>query len=269
MSEFSEFANAFARPNDGLTVYLGLQHFQIEEPGSTISWVAHKTLRVDDFFHLDRSEGTAAKFDAIILAAGFGTETMVPGYRKESYWRNEQLGQPPLDGALRRYLVSGYGDGALVDLCRLTIERFRQDTIVYELFQDDDLEEVEKHLASAIRRLGRNANILKLLQDEERSLLKKATERLRNRLRKDTQVTLHLRGRNNEAKNFQHIFGPHSSFFHRLITYLLYRCGAFALDFSDLDTAASRHHVDPAGVICRYGANTIEHLQSFFVSPRC
>jgi hypothetical protein len=84
------------------------------------------------------------------------SETTLPGYRMESYWRNEQLGQPPLDGAQRRYLISG--DGALVDLCRLTIERFRQDTIVYELF-GNDLEEVESRFADAMHLLRREANV--------------------------------------------------------------------------------------------------------------
>jgi len=38
-----------------------------------------------------------------------------------AWFNNEQLGQPPLDGGQHRYLISGFGDGALVDLCRLTI----------------------------------------------------------------------------------------------------------------------------------------------------
>lgn len=264
ISEFSKFASTFARPDGGLTVYLGLQHFQIEAAASKISWIANKTLRRDEFFHLDKPEGKSEQFDTIVLATGFGTETLSPSYPMESYWRNEQLGQSSLDGAQRRYLISGYGDGALVDLCRLTIERFRQDTIVYELFKDD-LEQVENSLADAINQLGPNANVFKFLESQEASLLKKAGERLANRIRKDTRTMLHLKGRSGEAKNFEHIFGPYSSFLHRLITYLLYRCGAFALDFSDLTTAATRHHVGPTAVFCRYGANTLEHLHSLFI----
>jgi len=38
-----------------------------------------------------KPEGRDEKFDIIVLATGFGAETTVPGYRKESYWRNEQL----------------------------------------------------------------------------------------------------------------------------------------------------------------------------------
>jgi hypothetical protein len=184
----------------------------------------------------------------------------------ESYWRNEQLGQPALDGVKQRYLISGFGDGALVDLCRLTIERFRQDTIVYELFKTE-LEKTEMYFAEKLSGRGRDASVLDLLQQTEDTLLAGAKERLYSRIRKDTQVTLHLRGSNNQAKSFPYIFGRYSSFLHRLITYLLYRCGAFALDFSELATAVNRHRVDPTRVLCRYGAKTLEHLHSLFVDP--
>jgi hypothetical protein len=266
LHEFSKFANTFAKRDNRLAVYLGVRHLQIDATASKISWVAHKAIRGEEFFHLGKPEGNAAKFDTIVLATGFGNEAMLAGYRMESYWRNEQLGQPPLDGAQRAYLISGFGDGALVDLCRLTIERFRQDTIVYELFKDE-LAEVEGHFADAIGRIGRDANVLDLLQENEDTLLRAAKERLGNRIRKDTRITLHLRGSKNEATSFPYIFGRHSSFLHRLITYLLYRCGAFALDFSELAAAVNRHHVDPTSVLCRYGATTIEHLKSLFADP--
>ena len=267
LREFGKFHSAFAKRDGFMSIYLGLQHFQIDAKKSEISWIAHNTVRADEFFHLARPEGSAAKFDTIILATGFGKETKIPDYPIESYWRNDQLGQPPLNGAQRRFLISGFGDGALVDLCRLTIERFRQDTIVYELF-GDELDEAEVYLSKAIGGRRVNGNVFRLLQASEGNVLRNAKLRLRDRLRKDTQVTLHLRGRNKEATNFSYIFGPHSSFLHRVITYLLYRCGAFALDFGELDQAVERHQVDSNSVLCRYGADTIEHLGGLFVSPK-
>ena len=202
----------------------------------------------------------------IILAIGFGLEKLTPPYSLESYWRNEQLGQPFLDGSQRRYLISGFGDGALVDLCRLTIERFRQDTIVYELFPSG-LERVEQRLCQEIEQRGRDANffdLFTLLDNERPSLLDSAKQELRERIRKDTRVTLHLRGRNAEIKTFDQIFGRHSSFLNRLLTYLLNRCGAFALDFAALDKAVETHNVAPANVLCRYGADTIAQLMELF-----
>lgn len=266
LREFGRYARAFATTEKRLSVYLGLRNFQIDATASQISWVGHKAIRHDEFFHLDTTEGKADKFDIIVLATGFGTETTVPGYRMESYWRIEQLGQPHLDGAQRRYLISGFGDGALVDLCRLAIERFRQDTILYELF-DDELDEIEARFCQELDAPRRDENVFGLLQEKDDTWLRKAKERLGHRIRKDTRITLHLLGRRREVTSFPYIFGRYSSFLHRLITYLLYRCGAFSLDFSELAVAVDRHQVDPANVLCRYGANTIEHLMGLFADP--
>jgi hypothetical protein len=266
LREFGHYANAFANAEARLSVYLGLRNFKVNAADSEISWIGHKAVRQDEFFHLGRPEGGNEKFDIIVLASGFGGETIVPGYQKESYWRNEQLGQPQLDGQQHRYLISGFGDGALVDLCRLTIERFRQDTIVYELFAED-LERIESYFGEALNDLDADANVFDLLRENDNTRLLMPRERLANRIRKDTRVTLHLRGRDRGITRFPSIFGRRSSFLHRLITYLLYRCGAFDLDFSELDAAVSSRDVDPSNVLCRYGADTIGHLVSLFVDP--
>ena len=86
------------------------------------------------------SEGHAAEFDLIILAGGFGLELAEKPFVTNSYWRNEQIAQPILNGTRQSYVVSGYGDGALVDLCRLSIARFRQDSVLYELFGKREIE---------------------------------------------------------------------------------------------------------------------------------
>jgi hypothetical protein len=266
LREFSEYSRAFANPQQRLSVYLGLRHFQINVRTREISWVAHKAIQTGAFFHLDRRAGATEAFDTIVLATGFGLETQRPEYPTESYWRNEQLAQPKLDGSQKSYLISGFGDGALVDLCRLTIERFRQDTIVYELFQDS-LENVEAHFQSELAKPERDANVFLLLQAFENGLLREAKEHLQLRIRKDTRVTLHLLGRNNEVKTFSQIFDRYSSFLHRLLTYMLYRCGAIALDFSQLTEAVARHNIERANVLCRYGADTMKHLRALFIDP--
>jgi hypothetical protein len=73
------------------------------------------------------------------------------------------------------------------------------------------------------------------LKSRRNGLLDSAKKELRERIRKDTEVTLHLRGANGEIKTFDQIFGRNSSFLNRLLTYLLYRSGAFALEFSELE----------------------------------
>ena len=106
-----------------------------------------------------------------------------------------------------------------------------------------------------------------LLAAVEKELLGPAKLALSNRIRKDTRVTLHLRGKDNNIKAFPQIFGPSSSFLNRLLTFLLYRCGAFAIDFSKLSNVVDRHQVPPENVLCRYGAHTIEHFLALFVRP--
>ena len=53
-----------------------------------------------------------------------------------------------MNGGRQNFLVSGFGDGALIDLCRLTIERYRQDTILYELFPGivDEVEDTIRYI---------------------------------------------------------------------------------------------------------------------------
>lgn len=263
LRDFSRYSATFATSSRRLKVYLGLRNFEIGAANRKITWVGHAASLREEFFELGRPEGDAQQFDKIILTTGFGTEAHVDGYKKESYWRNEQLGQPPFDGSQHRFLISGFGDGALVDLCRLTIERFRQDTIAYELF-GEDLEKTEQYFADQIGALGRDHNFFNVFKEHETTWLEAPKTRLAGRIRKDTKLTLHLRGRDNEIKSFSEIFGRRSSFLHRLIVYLLYRCGAFDLEFSELKEAVERRGVTPENVLCRYGADTVEHTKRLF-----
>jgi hypothetical protein len=194
---------------------------------------------------------------------GFGLERVSAKYRTPSYWRNEQFGQPVLDGGRTRYVVSGFGDGALVDLCRLRIERFRQDTIVYELFGGDP-EQVEGQFAAELDRVG-DKNLYPLFLKLEDELLAGARDELSRRLRKDTAVTMHLSGHGNSVKSLSSIFGEGSSVLSRLLTFLLYRCGAFSMSFADLDTCVSASRVPEQQVLCRHGADTMGHLRSIII----
>lgn len=200
-----------------------------------------------------------------MLAAGFGLETLSPEYPTVSYWRNEQFGQPVLDGTRQNFLVSGFGDGALIDLCRLTIERYRQDTILYELFSRD-LEQVEERFAEAWPKKGSGANAFDFFSEfEGDEIFEKARIELSKRIRKDTRVALHISGKLGGVKAFPQVFGPHSSFLNRMMLYLLYRCGAFSISFADLETAVGLHGVPRANVLCRYGAEPLTHLRAMFV----
>jgi hypothetical protein len=183
-----------------------------------------------------------------------------------SYWRNEQNGQPVLNGTRQAYVVSGYGDGALVDLFRLTIERFRQDSILYELF-DKDIDDFELNLRALYKKRGisRGDNLFDLFS-ELGGQLETAVHKLAGRIRKDTTVILHAAGTGGN-KSLRKLFGPYSSFLNRFLLFLLYRCGAFSLSFDELTATVKDFGVPTQNVLCRHGAAAKEHVIQLFTDP--
>lgn len=261
VKRFGEYCQEFSLEQESLTVFIGLRNFQMRTEPLTIDWVGTRAERIGPFFRRGNSEGNSAAFDTVIVAAGFGLERLSSPYQTSSYWRNEQIAQPILDGGPRSYVVSGYGDGALVDLCRLTIERFRQDTIVYELF-GACLEAVEDKINADLRTADASANLFPYFRSIEGELLTEALSQLAARIRKDTAVVLHIRGREGSITSFAEIFGPTSSRLNRLLVYLLHRCGAFSTSVEALDECVRSHRVSPEAVLCRHGSDTREHLRS-------
>ncbi|MDX8450805.1 hypothetical protein [Mesorhizobium captivum] len=181
LREFGKFCDKFAADSNRLSVYLGLRNFSINVGDKTIDYVGARSKRIGSLFHVNRPEGGTAKFDCIVLASGFGLESGAEGFPLISYWRNEQLAQPALDETRHRYLISGFGDGALVDLCRLTVERYRQDTILYELF-GDELDSVEEVFRNDLSKIGDDANMYELLMQYDESLFLRAKQEIANRL---------------------------------------------------------------------------------------
>jgi hypothetical protein len=166
------------------------------------------------------------------------------------------LGQPRLDGAQETYIVSGSGDGGLVDLCRLTIERFRQDTVLYEIFQDG-LEAAEAKLRPI---LDPHQNLWSQFRQHD-SLLAPAKDRLRARLRKDAKVILEAAGAGASKSSLIDLFGPGRSVLNRLMTYMLHEIDAFELSVSGLASCVALHGVPPQNVICRHGTDRRGELE--------
>ncbi|UPJ47661.1 hypothetical protein IVB30_31000 [Bradyrhizobium sp. 200] len=258
---FGEYCQEFSSEQESLTVFIGLRKFQMRTEPLTIDWVGTRAERMGPFFRRGNSEGNSAAFDTVIMAAGFGLERLSSPYHTSSYWRNEQIAQPILDGGQRSYVVSGYGDGALVDVCRLTIERFRQDTIVYELF-GTSLEAIEDRINADLRTADAAANLFPYFRSIEDEFLAEGLSQLAARIRKDTAVVLHIRGRERRITSFAEIFGPTSSRLNRLLVYLLHRCGAFSTSVAELDECVRSHRVSPEAVLCRHGCDTREHLRA-------
>ncbi|TFI58620.1 NAD(P)/FAD-dependent oxidoreductase [Sphingomonas parva] len=206
--------------------------------------------------------GRSAEFDVVIVAVGFGIE---PGGR--SYWRNEVLAQPGLEHHASTYLVSGQGDGAMIDLLRLKISQFRQDRILSELFGK------RAELVAELRGLR-----TRFLNDPSLSLYEAfddltgrrtvagrqmvdARRALTLRLRRDTQVILQTKP---TVRSIGDLLGPdvvRTSFQNALLVYLLYRCGGFTPAAGDTDEVAERFKVAEPFIIRRHGVDRLGQLK--------
>ncbi len=224
--------SSYCLPNkERLTIYIGLTHFRIAAQQRSIQWMGRKVSTDGTFSPNALAEGAADNFDLIILAPGYGLEASRP-----HYWQNDQLSQPILNGERRPYLISGYGDGALVDLCRLTISGFRQDTILKDLF-GRTLESVESDLLEKRNRTLADAqqSNFDFFSTEAASITETAKQQLGRKIRQDTAVTMHLAGRKELNRSLQHVLDSKSSFLNKLLLFLLYGSGAFTTSFSPLE----------------------------------
>lgn len=244
-------------------VYCNTRHLQISENVAygklNIEWIGEKRSAIDPAVSADTSiaaVGDSQYFDCVVLAVGFGLETGA----QQSYWRNETLAQPHLGRARETYIVSGSGDGAMIDTFRLRIAQYRQDRILAELFAG------HKELLARLRAEHETApdgvgfeQLQVVWQDG--SLVDSTTEvleRLRKRLRQDTTVVLGVR-----KQSFTSLFdGKRVSFQNRLLAYLLYRCGAFILAVAPTDTErerlASELGIKKDHVVIRHGTPTAD-----------
>ncbi len=72
--------------------------------------------------------------DILIFACGYGIEIGVEYQTSTpSYWRNDELSQLRLGNSSQKFLISGAGDGGLIDLFRLKLFGFSYDSIVRDI----------------------------------------------------------------------------------------------------------------------------------------
>lgn len=203
-------------------------------------------------------QGRSQDFDMVVLAVGFGLET-----HKFSYWRNEELAQPGLEQRSSTFLVSGQGDGAIVDLLRLRISQFRQDRILAELF--DGRNELISMLRELKQRFENEAAVslyeafdsLTKLDGAAGVQMEEARQALAIRLRRDTEVVLKLR---KDVRGIADLLGPgklKASFQNALLLYLLYRCGGFVPASGPLKAIAARYRIAEPYIVTRHGTDRL------------
>jgi tetratricopeptide (TPR) repeat protein len=140
-----------------------------------------------------RRKGT---FDAVILAVGFGIEKPFKEVPLVPYWDNERWHQPTRGGT-ERYLVSGCGDGGLIDLLRLKLKDFRHEDIVRRFLSAPGLESLTERLKA----IEKEARTKETRGEDPGTYLEEQYEHLvvpdevdkAFELRTDTEVTLNGR----------------------------------------------------------------------------
>lgn len=256
LAEWKSVVNRTAQPP---SLICNARHIQIQDIPSNpkclrVEWVGERRDPQDGTMKLDPPNspaGSSDTFDLVILAVGFGLERD----GAKSYWRNEVLGQPSLDKPRRTYLVSGQGDGAMIDLLRLRVSQYRQDRILDELFSGKDI------LLSAVQalngkyssksRAGGLFNALELLGRPESLTAPEfndACEKLRFRLRRDTDVILRMR-----QPSFSGLFNSRTSFQNRLLVYMLYKCGGFSPTSMSEAKILAQYSISEDCIIRRHG----------------
>jgi hypothetical protein len=252
---FSAYSKAFEKR---LSIYLGLRHIQVTAADRSIQWTGVRVSFNETFNRLSDPEVKNERFDLIVAAPGYRLERRSP-----RYWENEKLAQPLLTGGRATFLISGFGDGAIVDLCRLTIAGFRQDTILKDLF-GPQLEQIENEVLA--RKGARNADYFRFLDDEIFGLIEHDLENLRRRLRQDTAVILQLAGRHGNH-SFADVFDHSSSFLNKFLLFALFKCGAFTTSFADLDSTQRDFLIPESNIILRHGSEKPQYVRDLFVDP--
>jgi hypothetical protein len=169
----------------------GLRIEPHEQPPVLVYWDGHEERAV---------------FTAVILAVGFGREKGMGS--SLSYWTDDGL--DGVEAKHGKWLVSGYGDGALTDLMRLCTADFKHSTVLSEFIKAVP-EHVKTELLDAERK-GHN--------------LSEAYRKAAGKMSPD----LSLRGTSVDLNCTEtQLFSPRSSILNRLIAAYLLNKGAFTL----------------------------------------
>ncbi|WP_437782531.1 FAD-dependent oxidoreductase [Sorangium sp. So ce1097] len=139
----------------------------------------------------------------VILAVGFGVERSIAPHPLRSYWRDDALHQPEIGASHRpvHSLVSGNGDGGLIDVLRLRLREFKHGTLLNELVSvmDSDrlrdvLEQIEQEAWNRhIRGEDYGGHLYRSYQRlKDMKLVDAVDDRIRKRLRSDTRVTFNF-----------------------------------------------------------------------------
>ncbi|MFB9843906.1 NAD(P)-binding protein [Mucilaginibacter ginsenosidivorans] len=173
--------------------------------------------------------------DLVIYAIGYGIEKGVTAKNKsESYWRDTSIKQDDLSKT--NYLISGTGDGALIDLFTILIRDFSYDSFLNILHSKAAGKKLLKHLVEIRRKrlTGKNLNDdfyqteFSAINPNEYSYIIDEYTRKEFFTKLDASVNVYLFGlqdRFNQILNYKRI-----SLINAFVAYILYKYDKFLYD---------------------------------------
>ena len=166
---------------------------------------------------LDELKTEKEEFDFVVLAVGFGIELRHLDGLATSYWNNDSLNQSHLGkNTPAKVLVSGYGDGALIDAIRATIKDFNHATFTFELL--DESKELYEDFANKAKTAADQGLSWRSLEFDAKLIAK-----VRSLLRDDTIVKLNC----DEDKWFS---SKKSAYINRVMVAMLAKIGAIKFE---------------------------------------
>lgn len=189
--------------------------------------------RGDNCVELTWESTDRMSFDAVVVAVGFGLESK-EGNHTWSYWSEDDI-----DGAFRmhqsgKWLVSGCGDGALTDLMRLCIRKFRHADVLKRFAWSAGYPMLMVQLQQMQKECHGQANLMhqKFYRLRDLDVFVDLKDSLEASVRKGLKVYLAAR---------EKLYGAPSSILNRLIVLALAELKAFKI------IPAGIQHIEPEG----------------------
>lgn len=111
---------------------------------------ARRVRRIEDQPNVILHDGVALPFDLIVITTGFGLENAHLARHTPHYWRNDDLDQPFISENVFVCLISGIGDGGLIDVLRVATSNFRHGNFLQWVVGNTWLREAAESIQSRI-----------------------------------------------------------------------------------------------------------------------
>lgn len=255
------------RERSGVREIRPLRYLRINIGDRTVEWVGDpipghiptSTTRKEQEQRRQANTSDVEAFDLILLAIGYGTERD-SSRRVVSYWRNEIYGQPDMAGPIRRYLISGTGDGGLTDLLRIRLADFRHDRIIQQLARHQNTEtELQRFEADYYRPRLSSAQAVTFFNECRRLIKRLGLARLlKGRLRKDTTADVLIA----RGSHVADAVAPQSSFINKFLAVVLFEAGGFTPCFGTLESQKNLETYNE--IVVRHGPDSASHLIEVF-----